>query len=109
VNKVQTNPYRAYRQLERKLFLGVPERPESFWEREGNHQMQGRMTGRSLLGEPVLPVLLEGAQTLATIIYRPESGEVLFEPVKPPQPQRIGPSREDATPDLRQRAAASTE
>lgn len=78
-----TNSYRAFRQLERKLFLGVPEHPESFWEREGNDETQRRFSGRSLQAAQVHPESLQVAQTIATIIYRPKSGEVIVEPSAP--------------------------
>jgi hypothetical protein len=104
VEKAVTNPYRAFRQLERMLFLGVPERPEPFWEREGNGEMEGRLTGRSQLGDHLLPILLQGAQTISTITYRPESGEILHESAPLLQPSHIGPRRDDRSPGKRLRA-----
>lgn len=74
----RTNLYRAYRQLERLLFSGVPERPESMWEREGSHESWDRVTGRPPTSNPGA-VSLEGAETLATITYSPESDEVVIE------------------------------
>ena len=65
----QANLYRAYRQLERMLFRGVPERPESMWEREGSNESTGRVTGKPLVSSNGRSVSLEGAQTLATITY----------------------------------------
>jgi hypothetical protein len=81
--KNATNSYRAFRQLERKLFLAVPEHPESFWERDGNDERQSRLTGRSVKAAPDRPVSLQPAQTIATIIYRPKSGEILVQPAAP--------------------------
>ncbi len=75
----QANLYRAYRQLERMLFRGVPERPESMWEREGSNESTGRVTGKPLVSSNGRSVSLEGAQTLATITYDLESDEVVFE------------------------------
>jgi len=88
-----TNSYRAFRQLERKLFLAVPEHPESFWERDGNDERQSRMTGRSLQAGQVQPVSLQAAQTIATIIYRPKSGEILVEPATPRRRTRKSENR----------------
>ena len=75
----RTNLYRAYRQLERLLFFGVPERPEPMWERETSHESSDRLTGRALVSSDGSSVSLEGAQTLATITYDPESGQVEYE------------------------------
>jgi hypothetical protein len=81
--KSVTNSYRAFRQLERKLFLAVPEHPESFWEREGNDETQSRLTGRPLQAGQAQPASLQAAQPIATIIYRPKSGEIRVEPARP--------------------------
>lgn len=80
-----TNSYRAFRQLERKLFLAVPEHPESFWERDGNDESQSRLTGRPLQAGQAQPASLRAVQTIATVVYRPKSGEVI---VEPPAPRR---------------------
>jgi hypothetical protein len=92
VKKV-TNPYRAFRQLERKLFLAVPEHPESFWERDGNDERQSRLTGRPLQAGQVRPASLQAAQTIATVVYRPKSGEILVEPVARPGRTRKSQNR----------------
>ena len=81
--KSVTNSYRAFRQLERKLFLAVPEHPESFWEREGNDETQSRLTGRPLQAGQLQPVSLQAVQKIATVIYRPKSGEIIVEPATP--------------------------
>ena len=72
------NPYRAVRQLERKLFLGVPERPESTLERDGNNSVLDRLTGRSLQSGRLSTISLSGGQKIATTIYRPKSEEVVY-------------------------------
>jgi hypothetical protein len=61
------NPYRAFRQLERKVFRGVPEQPESAWQRSPNAQATERLTGRALR-EPALPPADE-KQVFATVAY----------------------------------------
>jgi hypothetical protein len=79
VKPPRMNLYRAYRQLERLLFSGVPERPESMWEREGSHESWDRVTGRPPVSNNGGVVSLEGAETIATITYSPESDEVVVE------------------------------
>jgi hypothetical protein len=91
--KSVTNSYRAFRQLERKLFLAVPEHPESFWERDGNDETQSRLSGRSLQAAQVQPASLQAARTIATIIYRPKSGEILVEPATPRRRTRKSENR----------------
>lgn len=61
------------------LFLGVPEQPEPMWEREGFNESWDRVTGRPLVSSTPGSVSLEGAETLATVTYDPESGEVVCE------------------------------
>jgi hypothetical protein len=107
VDKDVTNPYRAFRQLERMLFLGVPERPEPFWEREGNSEMQGRFTGRSQLADQVLSLPLQGGQMIGTIVYRPQMGEVLFEPMISHQAPCAGSELKELAPEDRVRLAQS--
>lgn len=75
--------YRAYRQLERMLFFGVPERPEQMWERDGSNESWGRTTGRPLVSSRVRSVSLNSAETLATITYDPKSGDVAVERCNP--------------------------
>jgi hypothetical protein len=75
----RTSLYRAYRQLERMLFFGVPERPEQMWEREGSNESLGRVTGKPLVSGRVRSVSFDGAETLATITYDSKSGDVVVE------------------------------
>src|SRR5438270_3213260 len=70
------NPYRAVRQLERHIFRSVPERPEPMWQRDGNNAIPDRLTGRSLVAGRRSSVSLEGAQLIATVIYRPRAKKV---------------------------------
>lgn len=49
------------------------------WEREGSHESLDRVTGKALVSSSAGSVSLDGAETLATITYDPESGEVAFE------------------------------
>lgn len=61
------------------LFFGVPEQPEPMWEREGSNESWDRVTGRPLVSSTSGPVSLEGAETLATITYNPDSGDIFYE------------------------------
>jgi len=79
VKAPRTNLYRAYRRIERMLFFGVPEQPEPMWEREGSNESGDRVTGRPLVSSGAGLVSLEGAETLATIKYNPETGELVYE------------------------------
>jgi hypothetical protein len=72
------NPYRAFRQLERKLFHGVPERPETSWGRDSNTLVPDRLTGRSQFGSEVSNRSLRNAKIIATIKYGDESDEVTY-------------------------------
>lgn len=74
--KAKANPYRAFRQLERQLFLGVPERPELFWQRDGNNAVTDRLTGRSIVSDHNGSISLDGARVIAKTIYRPKTMQV---------------------------------
>ncbi len=80
--KVKTNPYRAVRQLERQLFRSVPERPEPLWQRDGNNAVPDRLTGRSIVADRLSLVSMQGAQLIATTIYRPGSKKIVVKPEK---------------------------
>jgi hypothetical protein len=80
VKKEMANPYRAVRQLERQLFRSVPERPEPLWQRDGNNAVPDRLTGRSLVADRLSLVSMQGAQLIATTIYRPYSKKVFLKP-----------------------------
>lgn len=86
------NPYRAVRQLERQLFRSVPERPEPLWQRDGNNAVPDRLTGRSIVADRLASVSMEGAQLIATIVYRPGSKKVVVKaeptPAGPRPPKR---------------------
>jgi hypothetical protein len=86
--KVKTNPYRAVRQLERQLFRSVPERPEPLWQRDGNNAVADRLTGRSIVADRLRSVSLEGAQVIATTVYRPGSKKVVVKPEEVPTTRR---------------------
>jgi hypothetical protein len=77
--KAKANPYQAFRQLERQLFLGVPEKPESFWQRDGNNAVTDRLTGRSVVADHNGSISLDGARIIAKTIYRPKSMQVTVE------------------------------
>lgn len=74
------NPYRAFRQFERMVFRGVPEQPEPISLRDGNAHVPERLTGRSQLGAALPANWSEGAVLLRTLVYRPASGQVDYEP-----------------------------
>ena len=69
------NPYRAFRQLERKIFRGVPEHPESVWQREHNAHVPERLTGKSQLDVGLPSAVTEGATLIATIVYQADFSE----------------------------------
>lgn len=73
------DPYRAFRQLERKIFRGVPETPESMYERNFSSHVPERMTGRSQLAGGLPLTLIEGFPVLAVVTYRPALGQVSVE------------------------------
>ena len=72
------DPYRAFRQLERKIFRGVPEQPEPTWERDPNAHVPERLTGRSQRAEFTAASDL-GGRVIATFIYRPDDQVVEVE------------------------------
>jgi hypothetical protein len=73
-----SNPYRAFRQLERRIFRGVPEQPESVWQREPNAYVPERLTGMSQLGRPLPLDPLAGATVAGTLVYSFEKKSVRF-------------------------------
>lgn len=73
------NPYRAFRQLERKIFRGVPEQPEPVWQRDLNAHVAERLTGKSQLTSSLPSAATEGATLISTVVYRPASEEILYE------------------------------
>jgi hypothetical protein len=82
------NPYRAVRQFERQLFHSVPERPEPVWQRDGNYAVPERLTGRALVADRLSMVSMEGAQLIATTVYRPYAKKVNFKPAPRTTPPR---------------------
>jgi len=70
------NPFRAIRQFERFLFRGVPERPESTWQRDINANVVDRHTGRSQLFEQQNKYDPAEWQLISTIIYRPDQEQI---------------------------------
>ena len=72
------NPYRAFRQFERKLFHGVPERPETSWGRDSNTLVPERVTGKSQFASDADEASLAKAKIIATIKYRHDSDEATF-------------------------------
>jgi hypothetical protein len=73
------NPYRAFRQLERKIFRGVPEQPEPISQRDINAHVAERITGRSQRGGGVPNSAIENAKLIATVIFNFDSQEVFVE------------------------------
>lgn len=72
------NPYRAFRQLERLVFRGVPEQPEPLWLRDGNAHVPERLTGKSQLGGALPFGVLKGAKAVGTIVYRFATEEIEY-------------------------------
>lgn len=70
------NSFRAIRQFERFLFRGVPERPESTWQREINANVVDRCTGRSQISEQQYEYDTSKWQLISTIIYRPDQEQI---------------------------------
>lgn len=73
------NPYRAFRQLERQIFRGVPEQPEPILQRDLNAHVPERLTGRSQLSIGLPTEATDGGTLIATIIYRGEAEEIIYE------------------------------
>ena len=88
------NPYRAFRQLERLVFRGVPEQPEPIWLRDRNAHVPERLTGRSQLAGGLPADWREGAQLLVTVVYRPASLRIEYEPSTQPAPINRNPDLE---------------
>ncbi len=84
------NPYRAFRQLERKIFRGVPEQPEPVWQRDLNAHVPERLTGRSQLGNGLPTAATDSGRLISTIVYRPDSEEISYEPPPPDMDSRRG-------------------
>jgi hypothetical protein len=74
-----TNPYRAFRQLERMVFRGVPEQPEPIWLHDRNAHVPERLTGRSQLTGGLPANWREGARLLLTVVYHPDSQCIDYE------------------------------
>lgn len=70
---------RAIRRLEFLVFGGVPEAPEPMFERDGNPQAEGRLTGRAIGGGH--PVITFGERR-GVFEFDPETGKVsvVYEP-----------------------------
>jgi hypothetical protein len=82
--ETMANPYRAFRQLERQIFRGVPEQPEPIWQRDLNAHVPERLTGRSQLVDGLRgSAATDGATLIGTIVYRPRAEEILYEPHSP--------------------------
>jgi len=73
------NTYRAFRQLERKIFRGVPETPESVYERDFSSHVPERLTGRSQLAGGLPLALIERFPVVAIVTYRPAAGQISVE------------------------------
>lgn len=64
----------ANRELELLVFGGVPEAPEPMFDRDGNPQAEGRITGRALGGGRYPSV--EAGHSTEFFEFDPETGEV---------------------------------
>jgi len=64
---------RAIRRLEFLVFGGVPEAPEPMFERDGNPQAEGRLTGRAIGGGH--PVISFG-ESRGALEFDPKTGKV---------------------------------
>lgn len=73
------NPYRAFRQLERKIFRGVPEAPESIYERDFSSQAPECLSGRSQFAEGLPLGSVERFPVVAVVTYRLSSGEIVVQ------------------------------
>jgi hypothetical protein len=71
------NPYRAFRQLERKIFRGVPETPESIYERDFSSHAPERLTGRSQFAGGLPTASVEHFPVVAVVTYSPATGEIV--------------------------------
>lgn len=70
------NSFRAIRQFERFLFRGVPERPESIWQRNLNANVIDRYTGRSQLSQKQFEYDTTKWRLISTVIYRPDQEQI---------------------------------
>lgn len=64
---------RTIMKLERLLFFGVPEHPESTWDRDGHAYVEMRSTGRSasaIIGE----ISVSDAKVIGKMVYDLEAG-----------------------------------
>ena len=68
--------YRANRQYERLVFEGIPEHPETIYQRSTYSNVDERITGKSLLVDDSDLYDEPGEQVIATIIYQPDLGQV---------------------------------
>lgn len=75
---MMANPYEAFREFERMLFAGVPERPESMFQRNDHDSVSGRETLRSLVANRPNSVSLEGARLIGTVTYDSVAGTARF-------------------------------
>ena len=66
--------FRAFRQLERLLFHGVPEHPEPNWERETYAHAGARHTGKSQLTNDFAATSDEEDRLVITVHYVPDWG-----------------------------------
>ena len=73
------NPYRAFRQLERKIFRGVPETPESMYERNFSSHVPERLTGRSQFAGGLPIASIERFPVIAVVTYSPATGLISTE------------------------------
>lgn len=65
---------RAIRRLEYLIFGGVPEAPEPMFDRDGNPQAEGRITGRAVWGGQHHAVDI--ANSRGRIEFDPRTGDV---------------------------------
>lgn len=66
------DPFRAIRRLERFLFRGVPEHPESTYQRDVNSISGDRLTGRSQLNKSRFSNREQFGKIIAEIHFYPE-------------------------------------
>lgn len=73
------DPFRAFRQLERQIFRGVPEQPEPLWQRDLNAHVPERLTGRSQLPDFLPAAIIAEATLIATVVYLGPDEKIIFE------------------------------
>ena len=71
-----TNRFRAFRQFERFIFRGVPEHPESIYERETNGNVGDRKTGKDQLSNTSDVEQNGGNKLIAKIYYHFDRSEI---------------------------------